>query len=334
MPAGTAWLRRGAGRATLAALALASALGCGRAPAHEAVVYTSVDQPVAEPVLRAFEARAGIRVRPVYDVEAAKSTGLANRLLAERGAPRADLFWSSEVAQTLRLASEGALSPYRPAGAEDVAAAYRDAAGLWTGNGLRARVILVNTARLPESLRPATLEALADPRWKPGDVGFANPLFGTSATHMAALYAARGPGPALGFYRRLRETGARVLDGNSVVRDLVARGELAAGLTDTDDAQGALDAGAPVAIIFPDAGTGGTLYIPCTVALVAGGPHPAAARALADYLTGAAVEERLLREKFLCASVRRPPEGIAVEWAAVYAQMERAKADASALFLK
>jgi iron(III) transport system substrate-binding protein len=90
----------------------------------------------------------------------------------------------------------------------------------------------------------------------------------------------------------------RVVDGNSVVRDMVARGELKAGLTDTDDAQVAVDKGAPVAVIFLDQSSSdglGTLLIPNTVAVVKGAPHPAAARKLVDYLLTAQVEERLAR---------------------------------------
>ena len=76
-------------RDVLAALGgLASALalgdlGCGPSGTSEVVVYCSVDQVFAEPVLRAFEAASGIRVRPVFDTEEAKSTGVANRLIAE-----------------------------------------------------------------------------------------------------------------------------------------------------------------------------------------------------------------------------------------------------------
>ena len=57
--------------------------GCRvREPVRSVVVYASIDQVQAEPVLRAFEASSGIRVLPVYDVEAAKTTALPT---ADRG---------------------------------------------------------------------------------------------------------------------------------------------------------------------------------------------------------------------------------------------------------
>ena len=47
--------------------------------------------------------------------------------------------------------------------------------------------------------------------------------------------------------------GVQIVDGNSVVRDMVVDGRLAFGLTDTDDACGALerDPDAPLKIVFP-----------------------------------------------------------------------------------
>jgi iron(III) transport system substrate-binding protein len=48
----------------------------------------------------------------------------------------------------------------------------------------------------------------------------------------------------------------RVVDGNSVVRDLVADGQLAYGITDADDTCGAIESGRNVTIIIPDQGPG------------------------------------------------------------------------------
>ena len=40
----------------------------------EVVIYTSVDQIYSEPVLEKFEGETGIKVKAVYDVEAALAT--------------------------------------------------------------------------------------------------------------------------------------------------------------------------------------------------------------------------------------------------------------------
>jgi iron(III) transport system substrate-binding protein len=262
------------------------AAGCRTAPASSVVVYTSVDQPFAEPVLAAFEARTGIAVEPVYDVEAAKTTGLVNRLLAEKDRPRADVWWSGEFAQTVRLADAGMLDAYTSPSAGDIPGAFSDPAGRWTGFGGRARVVLVNTDLLKPDQYPTSIDDLAAGPVPAEQIGLANPVFGTAATQAAALFVQLGEEGARRYYEQIRDRGVRIVDGNSVVRDMVADGRLAWGIADTDDACGAVERGAPVAMVFPDQDPGGmgTLVIPNTVGLVAGGPNPTAGKAFIDFL--------------------------------------------------
>jgi iron(III) transport system substrate-binding protein len=87
----------------------------------------------------------------------------------------------------------------------------------------------------------------------------------------------------------------QILAGNKQVASSVASGELAFGLTDTDDAIVAIDDGHPVTIVYPDRGMDelGTLFIPNTVAIIKGCPHPRGARALVDYLLSPTVEAQL-----------------------------------------
>ena len=53
----------------------------------EVTVYVSTDRVFSEPILKAFEEKTGVKVNAVYDTEETKSTGLANRLLAEKNNP-------------------------------------------------------------------------------------------------------------------------------------------------------------------------------------------------------------------------------------------------------
>jgi iron(III) transport system substrate-binding protein len=138
----------------------------------------------------------------------------------------------------------------------------------------------------------------------PARTGMAYPLFGTSATHAAALWAHWGPEKTAAFYRTLKESGVRVVDGNSVVRDLVVSGELLAGLTDSDDACEAVARGAKVRLVVPDQDGEGTLLIPGTVALIRGGPDRENARRLADFLTSAEAERMLIASGFVQVSLR------------------------------
>jgi iron(III) transport system substrate-binding protein len=311
------------------------------------VVYSSVDQTVSEPVMARFEAETGIRVLPVFDIEAAKTTGLVNRLIAEADAPQADVWWNGESSQTVLLAERGILAAYDSPSAAGIPAIYRDAEARWTGFGGRARVFLVNTDRLSPEDYPAGIHDLLDPQRDPKLIGLAYPVFGTSATQAAALYALWGPEQARAFYALLAGRGLRVLDGNSVVRDQVADGQLAWGLTDTDDACGAVERGAPVKIILPDQGEDeiGTLIIPNTVGLIRGGPNPEPAKRFIDWLLSAETEASLIEAGWiqlaLHPGVAAPPciavdeaRGMAVSPAEVAAEIEAAKADMAEIFVR
>ncbi len=313
--------------------------GCGGGKSLAVVVvYVSVDQVHAESVLQAFEVHTGIQVEAVYDSEASKTTGLVNRLYAERSQPQADVFWSSEIAQTLVISRQGVLATYDSPTAADIPEIFRDPDNYWTGMGLRARVFIVNTALVPEEAYPTSIFDLLDVRWQPGDAGIANPLFGTASTHAAALYAAMGATEARGFFQALADHEVRLVNGNSVVRDMVASGDLLWGLTDTDDALVAIERGAPVGIVFPDQDGLGTLMIPNTVALVAGAPHQEQGQMLIDFLLSVEVETMLIDTGFLFTSVRSENQDSAlvsmnVSWADVAAQFTQSQADLEAIFL-
>lgn len=275
-------------------LAVALALVCSACgpDAPEVVVYTALDDLYSKPILDAFETETGVRVRALYDTEASKTTGLVSRLMAERDRPRADVFWNNEVAQTILLKKAGVLEAYTSPNAEPIPASFKDPEHYWTGFAARARVIIYNTNMTDDP--PHTLRDFADPKWK-GKLAIAKPLFGTTATHVAALFSAWGDDDAEAFLNAVLANDVAILAGNATVRDRVAAGEFAAGLTDTDDANGAVEDGKPVKWHFLDqaAGEMGTLLIPNTVALVRGAPNADAGRLLIDFLLRADVESRL-----------------------------------------
>jgi iron(III) transport system substrate-binding protein len=321
---------------------------CGESPdGPKVVVYTSVDQVYSEPILKAFEAKTGTRVLAVYDVEAAKTTGLANRLVAEKDRPRADVFWNGEFAQTLMLKEKGVLAPYRSPASTDLPALYSDPEGYWTAISGRARVLLINKNFVSQGDYPETLADLVAGKWPGEKMGIASPLFGTSATHAAALYAAWGSERARAFFEQLKTRGVRVVDGNSVVRDLVANGQLYLGLTDTDDACGALKNGAPVEIVFLDQDERGlgTLIILGTVAMIANAPHPREGQVLLDFLLSKEVEDKLIVSGWSQIPLRPANiasecglssgiKGMEINLSAILQQLEAARKELTEIFIR
>lgn len=269
-------------------------------PAQQAeravTIYVSTDRVFSEPVLREYEKQTGVRVNPVYDTEETKSTGLANRLIAEKERPQADVFWSNEPVRALILKSRGVLATYRSPSAEGIPSALIDPEGYWTGFSARIRVIAYNTKLVKADEAPRSVFDLAEPKWR-GQVAMADPRFGSTSFHVAALYAMAGDEKMDDFFRRLKANGVRVVDGNSVVRDLVARGEVKVGLTDTDDVNVAIEDSQPIAMVLPDAAGLGVPVMPNMVSLIANAPHPDEGRQLIDYLLSADVERQLAQSE-------------------------------------
>jgi iron(III) transport system substrate-binding protein len=123
------------------------------------------------------------------------------------------------------LKSREVLASYRSPNAKGIPEALVDPEGFWTGFSARMRVIAYNTKAVKSNDAPQSVFDLADPKWK-GQVAMADPRFGSTSFHVAALYALAGDEKMDGFFRRLKANGVRIVDGNSVVRDLVARWEV------------------------------------------------------------------------------------------------------------
>jgi iron(III) transport system substrate-binding protein len=326
-------------------VALTPLTSCRPAATQEVVIYTSVDQLYSEPVLKQFEVESGIKVLPVYDVEAAKTTGLVNRLIAEKIRPQADVFWSGEFAQTMRLKEEGILSAYRSANTADIPHQYLDPENYWTGFACRARVLLVNTNLVSPQVYPRSLFDFLEPAYNTGQAAIAYPLFGTMATHAAAIYALLGEGKGKQFFQALKQRGIRVVDGNSVVRDMVASGQVGVGLIDTDDAFGAIRDKAPVAAVFPDQDSIGTFIIPNTVALVRGAPHIDNGKKLIDFLLSPRVEDLLIESGWshivLRPSKAKPQlldtsgvKGMDITLGDIYGQLDTVNKDMPEIFIR
>ena len=290
--------QRIAGAAGLLALASGllglAGLGDRVEAADPVVVYSALDREFSEPLLKDYEKRTGVRVLPKFDVESTKTVGLTNLIAAEASRPRCDVFWNNEIVNTIRLKEKGLLEPFRPSRASDLPSTFRAKDGTWYGFAARGRILLVNTKLVAGADRPKGVRDLLDPKWK-GKIGIAKPLFGTTATQAACLFAAWGDDKAKAYFRDLKANGVQVLSGNKQVAQAVGSGQIAFGLTDTDDAMGEVDAGNPVVIVYPDGGPGGigTLFIPNTISILKGAPHKAAAEALADALLSPEVEAAL-----------------------------------------
>ncbi|MCP4219905.1 MAG: extracellular solute-binding protein [bacterium] len=267
--------------------------GCGNQK-NEVVVYTTVDQVFSEPILNDFQKETGITVKAVFDTEETKSTGVLNRIIAEKDNPQCDVFWSGDPARAALLKRKGITTAYNSPAASDIESHFKDKDFHWIGFSARARVLLYNTDLMEKKNVPTSIFQLAEKTYE-AKATIANPLFGTTSFHFAALFFSKGDDEAKKFFSDLKNNGLIMATSNGDVRKRVAQGEIACGLTDTDDANEALKEGAPVKVVFLDQESGGlgSLIIPNTVSLLKNSPNSAMGKKLIDYLLSRETEKKL-----------------------------------------
>ena len=243
-------------------------------------MYTSLDEVVAREELALFAGTTGSNcgVAARYDTEAMKTTGLANLLRAERDAPRADVFWSSEQFQMSALASEGVLARLPDALLANWPKPWQDTNGRWIALNARARVLCFDSRKVDALGAPQLWSAFAAVEY-PAGIVIADPRFGSTRGHFAAMrqvYEHAEPGLFARMLAGLKRSHTRLLPGgNAAVVDAVLRGEAQFGFTDTDDVITAMQAGKPIGFTLPrhfneGIAGGGTLLIPSTLGIIEG----------------------------------------------------------------
>ena len=285
------------------------AIGCDSTEQRQVLIYTSQDQQFSEPILNDFTKQTGIKVRAVYDSEAVKTVGLAQRLLAESRHPQCDVWWSNEALRTRQLARRGVLET-----------------GSIVEFGFRSRRIVVNTNKLALSAAPTSLVDLTNAQWR-GKVALAYPMFGTTSAQFIALRQLWGAANWEQWCRALAANKPFLVDGNSVVVKLVGRGEAIIGLTDFDDIAAGQREGLPVMALPLSEGL---VLIPNSVALVHGAPHPAEAKRLVEFITSGAVIGKLISASALEGPMITP----SLDWNLVLGDLEPATETMRMIFLR
>ena len=145
----------------LAALALCL-LGGNAHAADEVVVYSSRIDELIKPVFDAYTAKTGVKVKFITDKEAP----LMQRIKAEGQNATADLLLTVDAGNLWQAEQMGILQPIHSTVIDgNIPPQYRAASHQWTGLSLRARTIAYASERVkPQEL--STYEALADKQWE------------------------------------------------------------------------------------------------------------------------------------------------------------------------
>ena len=289
---------------------LALLVGCG-SKRDSLTIYTSQDQVYAEPILRDFEKQSGIKIRAIYDSEAVKTVGLVNRLIFEKNNPQCDLFWNNEELRTRQLATKGVLNTSMRIEAF----------------GTRTRQWVWNTNQISMASIPKDLFTLTNAHWR-SKVAIALPLFGSTSTHFQILRQKWGKERWKQWCRGLIANDVITVDGNSVVVQLVGRGEVALGITDSDDIRAGLKNQLPIAgkSIVEDG-----FIIRNSIGYIAGSPYQNLSKRLAEYLQSNSVKDSLIEagalDSFSSGSSQK------IDWQRIVAENEIAVNELKSVFL-
>jgi len=201
------------------------------------------------------------------------------------------VYWANEPIRAEVLKQKDILTPYQSPHAQGIPENLRDKAYYWTGFSARVRVLIAqkNIKNIPSSIQAYTL-----PTFKAKTV-IANPLFGTTTAHIAALFTLWGESKTKRFLSQLKANQVRLSTSNGESADFVSQKSYLFSLVDSDDAVSRLKAKKEIQIIYPDQGKDeiGAFVVPNAVMLLKHAPHPKRAKQLIDYLLSKKVEEKL-----------------------------------------
>jgi iron(III) transport system substrate-binding protein len=277
-------------------LALVALLCCGvfpvwGGPKREAegnalLIYSVVNEDETRALAELFTRRTGIRV----EYFRAATGELVNRVIAEKGAPQADVLLGGAESLHIAAARAGALDSYRSQ-ALRVPDYTRAADGTWTGFCVLTLGIGINEARFAEKFPgkafPRTWDDLVDPAFK-GELVFTDPV--ASATGYLFLQSqlqGRGEEEGWAYFRRLTPLAAQLPSSGSAPPRLIGSGEYALCVAYVHAMQLYAAQGFPVKIIIPPKTVGEV----DAVSIIRGGPNRANAERFVDFMLSREAQE-------------------------------------------
>jgi iron(III) transport system substrate-binding protein len=247
------------------------------------VWYTSTPIEQANKIVKLFEAETGIKV----EMFRSGGSAILQRFQLEQKANRvaADVMTTSDPAATASLAREGKFVAFKPSNFDKIVDEGRDKDGYFVAQRLNLMIIYARSDKVAASDLPKTWGDLVDARYK-GKLVMTDPSFTALQLSVVGMMAKN-----LGwdFYEKLRKNDIMIVQGNQQVSDNIKRGErlIAVGALDSYAAD-ERRAGHPIITIVPD---DGAFVIASPTAIIKGSPNPNAAKLLAEFMIGDAVQK-------------------------------------------
>jgi iron(III) transport system substrate-binding protein len=271
-------------RKVFAACALLLNVEVARA-ADEIVVYSSRIDELIKPVFDAYTQQTGVNIKFITDKEAP----LMARIKAEGTNTPADLLITVDAGNLWQAEQMGILQPIKSGVIDqNIPPQYRSSTGSWTGLTLRARTIAYAPDRVGEE-ELSTYEALAGPEWE-GRLCLrtSKKVYNQSltATLIETHGAAKTEEILAGWVRNLSTS---VFPDDNAVLQAIDAGQCDVGIVNTYY-YGRMHKQNPdlgVKLFWPNQSDRGVHVNLSGIGLTKHAPHPEAAKALVEWMTGA-----------------------------------------------
>ena len=259
-----------------------SSADTGAAAGDGLVVYSGRNENLISPLLEKFTAATGIAVTPRYG----GSAELAAQLLEEGSSSPASVFLSQDAGALGALQDAGRLAPLEQTTLAKVPAKYRSDEGRWVGVSGRSRVLVYDSARVPEAELPQSVFDLTGPDYR-GKVGFA-PTNASFQAFVTGMRVTAGEERTKQFLTDFAANDPQVYENNVAIVEAVDSGEIPFGLVnhyylyEKAAEAGGLDELTARNHLFPGDDPGSLVNV-AGVAVLAGKPD-ARTQAFVDYL--------------------------------------------------
>jgi iron(III) transport system substrate-binding protein len=214
---------------------------------------------------------------------------------ARAGRPLVDVIGISRLNMT-SLIQRGLIMNYDSPERARFDPAFKDRNGFWTAFYVNPEVTAYNTKMIAPANTPKTYGDLLEPRWN-GQLAFEQ----TAIEWFSTLLRYWGEDKGLAFMRRLAAQNLKILNGNTLLTQLVAAGEHAAAVSlNGPRVELTKRRGAPIDWVALDP----TVVDVVVLGIGANAPHPNAAKLYLNFVLSKEVQEGLLEEQFVKPSGR------------------------------
>ena len=210
--------------ALMAVVATACGGGGSSSSAPTLTVYSGRAEAQIQPIIDRFAKDTGIKVKVRYGA----TPELAAQIAEEGANSPADVFFAQDAGALGSVDKVGLFAPIPAETLAEVDSKYRAEDGNWIGITGRARVIVANSAHVPDAEVPTGIFAVTDPKWK-GKVGIA-PTNGSFESFVTAMRVQVGDERTREFLKALKANDVKTYNDNALILKAVNDGEIDLGL--------------------------------------------------------------------------------------------------------